>query len=190
MVKKMTINDIFAENTKFSQAEFDALVQCCQYIDITPRTAKRLVNICKILKLIWTPDSHRWKDEPRLEVKQSVIAFLALAGRYPHQMRNVLEELRLRFEQHHELEMIINKEELLIKTQKYDIYRDAHTHRECQKFEYDFHKMPPVQEFILEQRTFNLIVSFCFVGDIGYDPDEGYNYQSTTEKVYGFLGNS
>ncbi|MEA5619091.1 P-loop NTPase fold protein [Cronbergia sp. UHCC 0137] len=180
------------EIIKFTRAEFDLIQECCQHVDMTPRTAKRFINICKILKIIWSPTSNdrRWKNEPKLEVKQTVMAFLALAGRYPNQMRNVLEEIHLRFEKNRQSEMSINKEEILYKLQKIEPYKDTYNHREWQKFEYDFKQMQPNKAFILEQRTFNLIISFCFVGDIGYDPDEGYNYQSPLPKVYGFSVNS
>jgi hypothetical protein len=48
--------------------------------------------------------------------------------------------------------------------------------------------MPP-QEFVFDKRTFNLAVSFCFVGDLGYDPDDTYNREYKFEdpqKQYGF----
>jgi hypothetical protein len=66
---------------------------------------------------------------------------------------------------------------------------DRHNQREWKKFKNDFRKMPPKKEFAFEKRTFNLAVSFCFVGDIGYDPDDNYNREYRFEdrqKQYGF----
>ncbi|PSR15765.1 hypothetical protein C8255_21380 [filamentous cyanobacterium CCP3] len=90
----------FIEISKFTQEEFQIILNCCQYVDLTPRTTKRIVNLCKILKLIWTPTPNdaRWKEEPSPAVKETVIAFLALSGRYPNQIRCVLEELYNNFE--------------------------------------------------------------------------------------------
>ena len=40
--------------------------------------------------------------------------------------------------------------------------------------------------------SFNLATSFCFVGDIGYDPDDNYNREyrfEDSKKEYGFQKN-
>ncbi|MTJ49106.1 P-loop NTPase fold protein [Dolichospermum sp. UHCC 0259] len=176
---------------RFTKEEFGWISECCQHVDLTPRTAKRLINICKIMKTIWTPAPHdtTWKQEPKKEYKQTLIAFLALAGRYPKEMRKVLEEIYLDFEETDENTVTINKDKWLNRLQNLDVFMDRHHQREWKKFKNDFHKMPPQAEFVFEKRTFNLAVSFCFVGDIGYDPDDNYNREYRFEdrqKQYGF----
>ncbi|HLO89230.1 MAG TPA: P-loop NTPase fold protein [Nostocaceae cyanobacterium] len=176
---------------KFTLAEFEIIKECCQHVDITPRTGKRLINICKILKIIWTPapNDSRWKNEPDIDVKKSLVAFLALAGRYPTQMRKVLAEIYLKFEQSDKQRIELKKEEFLNELLKQDSFMDMHHQREWKKFKYDFQKMPPADEFIFERRTFNLAMSFCFVGDVGYDPDDMYNREyrfDDAKKLYGF----
>ncbi|MDB9308420.1 P-loop NTPase fold protein [Aphanizomenon sp. CS-733/32] len=176
---------------RFTTEEFSWISECCQHVDLTPRTAKRLINICKIIKTIWTPAPHdtTWKQEPKKEYKQTLIAFLALAGRYPKEMRKVLEEIYLEFEETDENTVTINKDKWLNRLQNLDVFMDRHHQREWKKFKNDFHKMPPQAEFVFEKRTFNLAVSFCFVGDIGYDPDDNYNREYRFEdrqKQYGF----
>jgi WD40 repeat protein/predicted KAP-like P-loop ATPase len=176
---------------KFTSEEFEWISECCQHVDLTPRTAKRLVNICKVIKIIWTPAANdkTWKQEPKKEYKQTLIAFLALAGRYPKEMRKLLEEIYLKFEENDEDTIKIPKDEWLNHLQNLDIFMDRHNQREWKKFKNDFRKMPPETEFVFEKRTFNLAVSFCFVGDIGYDPDDNYNREYRFEdrqKQYGF----
>jgi predicted KAP-like P-loop ATPase len=176
---------------KFTSEEFEWISECCQHVDLTPRTAKRLVNICKVIKIIWTPAANdkTWKQEPKKEYKQTLIAFLALAGRYPKEMRKLLEEIYLKFEENDEDTIKIPKDECLNHLQNLDIFMDRHNQREWKKFKNDFRKMPPEKEFVFEKRTFNLAVSFCFVGDIGYDPDDNYNREYRFEdrqKQYGF----
>lgn len=177
---------------KFTSEEFAWIKECCQHVDLTPRTAKRLINICKILKIIWTslPDDTTWKPELSKECKQTLIAFLALAGRYPKEMRKLLAEIYLEFEESDANMVILKKETWLHRLQQQDVFMDRHNQREWKKFKNDFIKMSPAEEFYFERRTFNLAVSFCFVGDLGYDPDDYYNREYRYEdgkKQYGFL---
>ncbi|AUT02418.1 hypothetical protein CLI64_19600 [Nostoc sp. CENA543] len=144
---------------------------------------KRLINICKIIKIIWTPTPNdiTWQQEPEIEVKQTLIAFLALAGRYTGQMRKILEEIYFKFEEQNEQTIIIEKDKFIEELEQLHSSRDMYNQREWHKFKNDFIKMPPSQSFIFEKRTFNLATSFCFVGDVGYDPDDYYHPQYNAE---------
>jgi WD40 repeat protein len=183
---------------RFTAEEFQWIKECCQHVDLTPRTAKRLINICKIIRIIWTPTENdrkndtTWRTEPTPECKKTLIAFLALAGRYPKEMRKLLEEIYLEFEETETDTVIIEKEHWLNRLQNLDIFMDRHNQREWKRFKNDFRKMPPEKEFVFEKRTFNLVTSFCFVGDIGYDPDDNHNREyrfEDSKKQYGFQKN-
>ncbi|MFM2062804.1 MAG: hypothetical protein RLZZ507_2474 [Cyanobacteriota bacterium] len=180
---------------KFTAEEFQWISECCQHVDLTPRTAKRLINICKIIKIIWTPTENdkkndtTWKVEPSPECKQSLIAFLALAGRYPREMRKLLEEIYFEFEEEGKVTVELEKNKWIHHLQNLDVFMDRHNQREWKKFKSDFNKMLPKDKFVFEKRTLNLAVSFCFVGDVGYDPDDMYNREYRFEdgkKIYGF----
>ncbi|WP_083389702.1 P-loop NTPase fold protein [Trichormus sp. NMC-1] len=176
---------------RFTAEEFKWIKECCQHVDLTPRTAKRLINICKIIKIIWTPTENdaTWKVEPTPECKQTLIAFLALAGRYPKEIRKILEDIYLEFEEEGKDTVEIEKNKWLNYLQKLDVFMDRYNQREWKKFKNDFEEMPPRDKFLFEKRTFNLARSFCFVGDIGYDPDDHYNREYRFEdkkKDYGF----
>jgi len=76
---------------KFTQEEFKIIEETCGSIGLTPRSVKRLVNVYKILKIIWFR-SNRYA-EPDSKVKKATIALLALAARYPDFMRDALWQL-------------------------------------------------------------------------------------------------
>ena len=56
---------------------------------------------------------------------------------------------------------------------------DRYAQREWRKFTSDIKRMlnpsdrkDPPTRLKIDRRTFDLMLSFCFVGDIGYDPDD------------------
>ncbi|MGA1283968.1 MAG: P-loop NTPase fold protein, partial [Prochlorothrix sp.] len=161
--------ETIAEVTALDSTEFQLLVNCCNYVDITPRTAKRLINIYKILKIIWAK-----RGEPKADLKQVVIVFLALSARYPDLMRDLLGELDAQFEEQGAEE--VQNPTLSLKWG--DLRQmlapqvgesNLHLQREWRRFESDVCRTLG-QCFSLDRATFYLVLSFCFVGDIGYDP--------------------
>lgn len=76
---------------KFSRDELNLLNECCKAVEISPRSAKRLVNVFKLMKIIW---HHRGAhSEPDINVKRAMMLFLVLAARQPVVMRDVLRDL-------------------------------------------------------------------------------------------------
>ncbi|MBD2175417.1 hypothetical protein H6F42_00625 [Pseudanabaena sp. FACHB-1998] len=172
--------EAIAKTIEFDEEEFQLLLNCCKHVDITPRTAKRLLNIYKILQFIWLTRSQKIlpKDPPTDLDKRIVMSFLALSGRYPEYMRNLFEEIDVLFEEADcdPLEIYLDKLLKLIKpiaTQS-----DRYAQREWRKFTNDIKRMlepddvehPP--KLKIDRDVFDLMLSFCFVGDIGYDPDD------------------
>ncbi|MCP4334706.1 MAG: hypothetical protein GY785_18790 [Gammaproteobacteria bacterium] len=75
----------------FSRDELDTLHRCCIAAEASPRSAKRLVNVFKLMKIIWF---HRGPyREPDLETKKAMITLMALSARQPVVMREVLRDL-------------------------------------------------------------------------------------------------
>jgi predicted KAP-like P-loop ATPase len=181
--------ETIAQVTEFDEAEFKILVDCCKQVDITPRTAKRLINIYKILQIIWTTRSQK-SPLPSEQEKRVVMSFLALSGRYPTFMRNLFEEIDVLLEEQSleesqecnadnpHIQKTLNELTTLIAPQISS--KDVHARREWRKFEADIQRMlkdpehPKEQpvELNIDRQTFELMLSFCFVGDIGYDPDD------------------
>ncbi|MEB3272338.1 MAG: P-loop NTPase fold protein [Prochlorothrix sp.] len=160
-----------AEVTTLDPAEFDLLVTCCNSVDITPRTAKRLINIYKILKIIWAK-----RSEPNLHAKQVVMVFLAMSARYPDLMRDLLGELDAQFEEQGAGDTANPTLDLLWGDLRQTLYpqvgeSNLHVQREWRRFESDVQRTLG-KRFSLDRSTFYLVLSFCFVGDIGYDPTD------------------
>lgn len=93
-----TVDDVAADEAPmptsvqhFKLEELEVLNKCCKAAEVSPRTGKRLVNVFKLLKIIW---HHRGVHrEPTLQVKQGMLLLLALSARYPVVMREVLRDL-------------------------------------------------------------------------------------------------
>jgi hypothetical protein len=161
------INEI---NT-IEQAELDLIVDCCKYVDITPRTGKRLINIYKILKIVW--DKRKHQGEPSQEIKRTIFSFLALSGRYPDFMRHLFEEIDTEFQELPDTENHVFDLIYLLYNLKQQVPKsDSHAQREWRKFASDIKRMISPNPFTLDKSNFQLALAFCFVGDIGYDPDD------------------
>ncbi|WP_212663508.1 P-loop NTPase fold protein [Acaryochloris marina] len=191
--EEVTYISTIATVDAFDEEELKLLVDCCKYVDITPRTGKRLINIYKILQIIWKK-RHKEKDHdlPSDQTKRIVMSFLALSGRYPDFMRNLFDEIDMLLEKETFAstngEILINPSihlslsetlETLAPTSDSKNSQDFHTKREWDRFTSDIKRMvadsytttaDPV--LTLDRRTFSLMLSFCFVGDLGYDPDD------------------
>lgn len=198
-----SIPDTVSEVIKFSRSEVELLTNCCKHVDLSPRTAKRLINIYKILKIVWSRYPSLGLREPQAQTKQVAIALLALSGRYPNFTRHLFEEIDTQFE---ELSNADDNNAILTWTltdllkalyQKVPTH-DHHYQREWRKFTHDIVQMlKPLQakdldnqvnessvpsaeipsetsgdSLSIDRETFYLALSFCFVGDIGYDPDD------------------
>ncbi|MEO0987366.1 MAG: P-loop NTPase fold protein [Cyanobacteria bacterium J06639_14] len=188
--------ETIAEVTEFEEWEFQLLVACCQHVDITPRTAKRLINIYKILKIVWQ-NRPAPEEQPPQERERVTIALLALSGRYPDFMRTFFEELATRFEE----QMVPSDKNPQLQVSAHKITqelepqippKDYHAKREWRRFKSDLKrtlfdlvpedlqlslaelhaKNPNLDTFRIDYPTFHLALSFCFVGDLGYDPDD------------------
>jgi hypothetical protein len=188
--------ETITQTIKLDAIEFQILVDSCKHVDITPRTAKRLINIYKILQIIWqTRKQNDSSNRPLThQDKRTVMSFLALSGRYPEFMRSLFEEIDVLLEEENEQyvdctdkdnpRLAIELNELLDK-QLHDVYnRDSYAAREWRRFHSDIHRMirpksndpkssdPKSIELSIDRQTFELMLSFCFVGDIGYDPTD------------------
>jgi hypothetical protein len=76
---------------QFEPEEYAALSESCSAVAVSPRTMKRLVNVFKLLKIIWY---RQGLDEwPAIDVKKAMLSILALCARYPEVLRKLLAEM-------------------------------------------------------------------------------------------------
>ncbi len=90
-VRKPRTLSSLSQVVAFSKAEYDFLVVCCQQVNLTPRAIKRLVNVYKLLKILWSREP-RW-PHPEAPVEQAIVLLLTLSCSYPDAMREAFEEL-------------------------------------------------------------------------------------------------
>ena len=76
------------EVIKFSNEEHRLISISCSFIELSPRAMKRLVNVFKLMKIIWYRQG--LPKGPDEEVKRAVFALLVLAARYPEVTRQLL----------------------------------------------------------------------------------------------------
>jgi len=72
---------------EFDEAELELIKDTALAVVISPRATKRLVNVMKLIKIIWYRTG---QDDQSPDVKKAVIFFLALSARYAEIMRRVL----------------------------------------------------------------------------------------------------
>ena len=193
---QMSEADIAAQNqiNSFDPETFDILVHCSEQIELTPRTGKRLINICKILQIIWNKPH---PQTPTPASKTLIIAFLALSSRYPTLMRDLFAEITTELEENGISDPPDAKHPILTTTlakllkpiEKHQISKtNYHQKQEWRRFRGDLARMfAPNQRSIqgkneidevletditIPRSMFNLAQSFCFIGDVGYDTSE------------------
>jgi hypothetical protein len=164
------------EVLEFSIDEFNFLDACARRIDLTPRSLKRLVNVYKLLKIIWRRPNRRVQTTP--EVERCVVLLLALTGCYPRLMRDVIDSLGSDVE--HGSAMLFA--DFWKSYQPAD--HDAQSERDWARLRDDVDALlepgtpwfsPTLSLQQLDPATFNLVRSFSFVGDIGYETTPGYD---------------
>ena len=76
---------------KFTAEELAAVSASSSSLAVSPRTMKRLVNVFKLLKIIWYRQGI--EEGPRIEVKKAMLSLLALCARYPEVLRKLLADM-------------------------------------------------------------------------------------------------
>ncbi len=156
---------------EFSPEEFKILVRCCQEVDLSPRSLKRLTNVYKLFKVLNRIQGRKSSNKEQ----QAILALLAFSGRYPDLMRDILQEIEHCYEESRNQKVNNNlleffQESLQKHENKYQNY--PYLYQELQKLKHDTGKVIP-SDLTLEdiKQIFDFVRRFSFVGDIGYDAD-------------------
>ncbi len=161
----------------FTTDESKIIHACCEQIELTPRSVKRMINVFKLIKLIW---NRNMAGEQSIEIIGAVGLLLALSARYPEIMRGVFNELgqHLKHQPNQQLNQILQNYLLPINEQylqnEYDQWKHA-AENLAQKTihcENDIVEIGNIWLNQLGENNFNLIRSFCFVGDVGFDAND------------------
>jgi len=76
---------------QFEPEEYAVISESCSALAVSPRTMKRLVNVFKLLKIIWYRQG--LEDGPVIDVKKAMLSILALCAAYPEVLRKLLAEM-------------------------------------------------------------------------------------------------
>ncbi len=171
IIQQIPERDLTLEVIRFQPSDKRDLEACCNQIQLTPRSVKRLVNVFKLVKIFWF--RKYGGDKPRL-VKQTMLGLLALSAGYPEVMREIFAEFELRYRDPLEVKKTVSYflEEYLQQIKSPNQWQ-------VDRFEKDFRALRDIAsddenesfEFFeitmekFEQVTFNLVRSFSFVGD-------------------------
>ncbi|HLB45762.1 MAG TPA: P-loop NTPase fold protein [Anaerolineales bacterium] len=154
---------------EFSEPDLQNLLACCRLVDLSPRAIKRLINVSKIIKVVWFRS--RFQTSP--EVTRGVFGLLALSDRFPDLMRDLFEDLAAHFRM---IDLDVNTPFPALINGYQPIDLTDYQQREWARLlrlvnETDL--LPPELSLLrVGLQSFNLVRSFCFVGDIGYDPQD------------------
>jgi KAP family P-loop domain len=158
----------------FTEMEHERLDKCCRTVGVTPRAATRLVNVYKLLKIIW----HRTcdGDSPNERCQKAMILLLTLAARFPEVMRKLLHDLdrRTRMDET-EPRGPKNLKRFLLTGLKDEDLRRAYweDRKEVARHIGNTDLLSgtlPIDE--LESANIRLVHSFCFAGEVTHDPEE------------------
>ena len=165
---------------QFTDDERQFVVLCCQKVSLTPRSVKRLVNVYKLLKVLWFRDE-QWPLPPE-PIQQAIVLLLALSCAYPDAMResfnHLLDALRKPDKATNNfLAFMVDEKERPPQLRGMAV-------TEWQAMTQDIQQLTRVPEATaplgglknltlaeIQPEIIHLVRSFSFVGDIGYDPD-------------------
>ena len=201
---QVVLQDSGTSGTKFSEVsrqEFDMLLRCCRQTHLSPRTLKRLTNVYKLFKVVCRTRG----TKPKTHVQQAILALLALSGRYPHLMRSIFDIIEVCYEEartQDEVKKLMEDSQKRAWAEKHgrllhldsslkDFFRqyslptgDRYLQREIDKLQHDALETGILPDGLtlrtMTHEIFNLIRSFSFVGEIGEDPQEGWDDGSST----------
>lgn len=156
---------------EFSPQEFNRLVACCQEVELSPRSLKRLTNVYKLYKIL----SRTRGQHPTPREQQAILTLLAFSSRYPDLMRGILQKIGSHYEEgrHHkedDNETLVNT--FVISLNKYEtISEDNHLAQDAKKLLHDVTKLLVAYDLKLNEihDIFTFVRTFSFVGDIGVD---------------------
>ncbi len=173
-----------SETLKFLPGDRVDLELCCQQLQLTPRSIKRMVNVLRLLVVYWIRRlGHQYSTEANRPIKRAIIGLLALAAAYPEIMREMFVELDVLYQTAAQtseksigdlLSEFVQKPQLSF-LPEWQIERFHSDINALQNMQVEDETGQPVQVSFfsldldrLGQDNLNLVRSFSFVGDPTY----------------------
>lgn len=155
---------------EFSREEFEMLMACCQQVNLSPRTLKRLLNVYKLFKTICRTRG----EKISFIVQQAAMALLTLSSQYPGLMYSIFEDIDIFFEERHYLIETVSLKSFFIRYEY--LSDDCYIQSEIQKMLHDAVETDMFPENLLlhediSHEIFKLIRSFSFINDSEQNPN-------------------
>lgn len=160
---------------EFTEGEIAVVGACAALVGLTPRSVKRLINVSKIIRLVWARS-----DRPyfHLDTSAAVTVLLALCGAHAEVMRGVLAYLETRAAEGWSESLIdaladypLPPEDRALATAHARYLADVEQLQRLQPIP-DSEWYPGTQPVAELADVLSLVATFCLVGDLGSDPHE------------------
>lgn len=152
---------------RFAPAEIALLERCGGELGLSPRAGKRLINVCKLLKILWHREPDRRPADR--ENEQAIVALVALSCAYPTVMREVFTFIDTP-EFHRPGLLVVDVAHVLAPACARTPYQEQLWARAAAAAR---RILPPALKLEeLDRRAFTLAQAFSFVGDAGFDPED------------------
>ncbi len=145
------------EQLGFSDEEIDIIAKASKDANASPRSARLLANVFKMLKLIWDSEM----SELSLKAKEAIIRLLCMASSYPSAMGRILFEVEASFRskrEHVSIDFFVKKE-----IEKYS--RLDSSYQKLRRYDWG-----EIRVSDIGYKNIRLLRSFLFVGDLSTIP--------------------
>lgn len=173
---------------EFSPQEFNLLVTCCQEVELSPRSLKRLTNVYKLYKIL----SRTRGQRPTPREQKAILALLAFSSRYPDLMRDILanigshyEEGQYPAEQDSETKTLLEVFNNYLNKYKQPSQNTSLYTTDVAKLRHDANKLLKQDNLKLNEirEIFDFVRSFSFVSDIGTNFSESTKGDRLKESI-------
>ncbi len=169
-----TADESVTQDMTFTEEEAAMMRACCYVTRLSPRSIKRLVNVMKLLKLVWARSD---RGELTRDNFATMTLLVSLTGAHAEVMRSVLRYLDEQEQQKCPSVLIDLLEEYKLPADEASLHlshehwlADIKTFRNAEPIPGNTFRFgtSPLTDM---EGILNLVGGFCFVGDVGSDPD-------------------
>lgn len=149
---------------QFDEEELSLMTACCNAATVSPRAGRRLVNVFKLLKIIWYHRGlHR---EPSYEIKRVMMFMLTLSSAQPLIMRHVLQFLEEEYRKGNTAQKFTEALDSSLKLSE-KITKQPQTHKQLKELiESQGSFSSELTLEMIDLDNVRLVKSFSFVGEV------------------------
>ena len=151
-------------SVEFSAVDLRLISQCCAEYEVSPRTMKRLVNVFKLLKILWYREG--LDEGPPIPVRQTILAMLVIAARQPEVTRHLIHEMERRYASQESIDdRLVDYLERRCRERRVDALIPSDWDEMIETLRNPRLFPPDVSFAELGDENMRLVAMFCFVGE-------------------------